>query len=336
MIYFDRRWDGDTGIGRFSREVSSRLSGFRDLPLTGNPASPFDVLRLTWFMILNPRALVFSPGYSAPLFGLNRFFFTVHDLNHIDTPGNSGFFKRLYYKLVLKRACRGAGRIFTVSDFSKKRIVDWAGISSSRVVCTGNGVSDIFSSSAKNDVDRDSLRGFLFSVGNRKLHKNEVASVKALAAAKGLAGVRLVFTGEPSRELLAEAMALGIDDRVQFLGALTEEQLCGLYQGALALIFPSLYEGFGLPAIEAMAIGCPVIASATTALGEVVGDAALVVDPTDNAQITRAIEQLAGDVGLRQALHAKGIERAATFSWSRVAAAVGRELPGLITSERLQ
>ncbi len=319
MIYYDRRWDGSSGIGRFCWEVFSRLSGTMPLPLSGNPASALDCLRLTLFMLFNPKAVVVSPGYSAPLLGLGRFIITVHDLNHIDTDHNSGLLKRLYYRLVLRRACRNAARVLTVSEFSRSRIIEWAGVSPDQVVCVGNGVSETFLCSAKNNVDRSPEKGFLFCVGNRKGHKNEGSVLHCVAALVEYPHLRLVFSGAATAELSALSESLGLENRVQFTGALTEASLCDHYREAAALVFPSLYEGFGLPAIEAMAVGCPVIASSTTALGEVVGSAGVLINPIDRQSIVSAVRSVLASAELRADLALAGSVRAGDFCWSDVA-----------------
>lgn len=332
MIFFDARWNGDTGIGRFCREVRFRIHSFTDLPLDGNPAGPFDPLRLAAFLVRKPNCAFFSPGYNSPIFGAGKFILTVHDLNHVDVEDNSGFLKRLYYRFVLKRACKRASRIFTVSEFSRQRIISWAKVSGESVVCVGNGVSDVFLQGQRNDTSRDPSDGYLFCVGNRKGHKNEVAAVRALGDLRSYPNIRLVFSGSPSGELLDEAERVGVSSRVSFAGRLSEDELRAHYQSAAALVFLSHYEGFGLPLVEAMAVGCPVIASSTTALGEIAGNAAVLVDPKDRAAILVALNSVLESTELRRELAVMGKCRAAEFSWERVAERVEREvrLAGLV------
>lgn len=318
QFFFDDRWDGPTGIGRYCRELKRRFSSSLSLPLRGNPAGALDVIWLTTFMLLNGRARVVSPGFAAPLLGLSRFVLSVHDLNHVDTSHNTGFLKRLYYRCVLLRACRKAAVVLTVSEFSKNRILAWSGASADRVVVVGNGVSEVFLSSSKNDVTRDAERGYILCVGNRKAHKNEQAAVRALAALEDYPELRLVFSGEPSDDLVELARQFGVEDRVRFTGFVSEEQLASLYANASLLLFPSLYEGFGLPAVEAMATGCPVIASRTTALGEVCDDAAVLVSPESDEEIIEAVDAVLASVDLRLELKLRGLRRADVFSWAAV------------------
>jgi len=145
----------------------------------------------------------------------------------------------------------------------------------------------------------------------------------------------LVFSGEPSDDLMDLARRFGVENRVHFSGFASEEQLASLYANASLLLFPSFYEGFGLPAVEAMATGCPVIASRTTALGEVCDDAAVLVSPESDEEIVAAVDAVLSSVDLRLELKERGLRRADVFSWAAVhqraeaavAAAFGNKVP---------
>ena len=130
------------------------------------------------------------------------------------------------------------------------------------------------------------------------------------------------MTGYPSEELSTLINEYQLSERVVFIGKVQEERLPSLYKGSLCLVFPSLYEGFGLPVVEAMACGIPVLTSNTTSLPEVAGDAAILVNPESVDEIKTGIEKLISDQALRANLIAKGLERAKRFSWDGVAARV--------------
>lgn len=315
-IWMDGRWVGAHGIGRFAAELAAR-NGYQRLPLEGRPMAPADPLKLALALRrLDRRGVFFSPGYNAPLWARQPFVFTVHDLNHIDRSENSSWLKRLYYQFVLRGACRRAAVVLTVSEYSRTRIVDWAGIAAQRVVNVGNGVDASFR--PEGDL-HDAGGPYLLCVGNRKLHKNEERVVEAFAMS-GLAGpLRLVFTGEPSPELERVIASHRLQARVVFAGRVPEASLPGLYRGATALLFPSLYEGFGLPVIEAFACGTPVVTSNTTSLPEVAADAALLVDPLSTPQIAEAITRVVSDPALRATLRERGLRRAADYGWPAVA-----------------
>ena len=150
---------------------------------------------------------------------------------------------------------------------------------------------------------------------------------EAFAKAQIDAKIRLVLTGDPAAEIAECVDRNHAAARVHFVGVVPEIALPSLYRGAEALIFPSLYEGFGLPVLEAMACGTPVVTANITAMPETAGDAALLVDPTSVEQIRAAIEQIVSDTSLRQRLLDKGVTQAAQFSWVSTAAKV-RELFG--------
>ena len=162
---------------------------------------------------------------------------------------------------------------------------------------------------------------YLLCVSNRKRHKNEFRVVEAFARARLAAEIRLVFTGKPTRTRRVHRTAR-VTSRVHFTGVVPEVKLPSLYRGAEALIFPSLYEGFGLPFVEAMACGTPVLTSNITAMPEVAGGAALLVDPTSVEQIAAATGKIVNDTSLREQLREKGLARAAQFSWFSTAARV--------------
>ncbi len=334
MIYADQRWIGDHGIGRFARRVLAGLD-YRPVSLVSHPASPLDPWRLTReFGKLTAKDLFFSPGYNAPLFCNSPFVFTVHDLNHIDRPENSNPLKRLYYATVLKRACHRAARILTVSEFSRRRVVEWSGVAPERVFNVGCGVDPEYNPGVK---PYHFPFPYLLCVSNRKRHKNEFRVVEAFARARLAADTRLIFTGKPTAELANCVERCKMTARVQFVGVVLDANLPSLYRSAEALVFPSLYEGFGLPVLEAMACGTPVVTANTTALPEVAGEAALQVDPTSVEQIAEAIERIVNDNSLREQLRDKGLAQAAKSSWATTTARVHELLTGAVGYvERLQ
>lgn len=331
MYTIDTRWLGPHGIGRFTAEIQRRLA-LRDWGLAGSPSAPLDPLHLTWAMAKLPQdAMVFIPGYNAPLWPVRPFIFTLHDLNHLDVPNNSSASKRLYYHLVIRRACHTALRVLTVSEFSRQRIIEWAGVSPQQVVNVGCGVDASFNLEGER---HDPGFGYFLMVSSRRPHKNETRVLAAFARARIDPAIRLLLTGFPTNALQAYIAQLGLTERVVFMGRVEDAQLPALYRGALGLLFPSLYEGFGLPVVEAMASGIPVLTSTVTALPEVAGDAALLVDPYDVDAIASGIERLLTDENLRTRLRAAGLKRAAMFRWDDVAARIKRVLDELALSGR--
>jgi glycosyltransferase involved in cell wall biosynthesis len=225
---------------------------------------------------------------------------TIHDLSFERDATLMSRRHRRVFRLVVPRAARGAARVLTVSERSKRDIVELYGVPAERIVVTPNGVDPVFSPGAPGSHD------YVLAVGAIQRRKNQLA---ALAAAQA-AGLPLVVVG-PEKD---PAVASELRERGAILrGYVPIEELADLYRGAACLVQASLYEGFGLPVLEAMACGTPVVTVPDAALLEIVGEAAVVVDAHDLGDgIRRAI---AG----RDALSAAGLERARAFSWRRSA-----------------
>jgi glycosyltransferase involved in cell wall biosynthesis len=330
MIYADQRWIGDHGIGRFARNVLAELD-YCPVPLASHPAAPLDAWRLARALGgLTRNDLFFSPGYNTPLYCASPFVFTICDLSHIYCPENTSPMIRLYYATIAKRAARCAERILTISEFTRGQIVEWSGIPAENVFNVACGVDAAYHPGGE-------VYGlpfpYLLCVSNRKRHKNEFRVVEAFAQAGIASDIKLVFTGDPTAELMDSIARNHVSEGVHFVGRVPEMKLPSLYRGAQALAFPSLYEGFGLPLLEAMACGTPVVTSNSTALPEVAGDAAVLVDPTSTEQIAEAIKQILRDTPLREQLRKKGLARAAQFRWSRTTEMV-HELIGAVSRVR--
>jgi glycosyltransferase involved in cell wall biosynthesis len=327
VIYSDQRWIGNHGIGRFARHVLASLD-YRPVQLRSNPAAPLDSWLLSRALRqLKHTDLFFSPGYNTPVFCASPFVFTIHDLTHIHCPESRRPHVQLYYATVMKRACRRAARIITVSEFTRKQIIDWSEVAPEKVVNVGNGIESTYHPQGDSYV-----LGFpyLLSVSNRKPHKNEFRIVEAFAKADLDPRMRLVFTGETTEKLSHWIDTQQVRSRVEFMGNVPEESLPSLYRGAQALIFPSLYEGFGLPIIEAMACGTPVVTSNITAMPETAGFAALFVNPRSVEEIANAMERIIGDRSLRNQMRDQGIIRAGEFSWEATCLRVAQLLREIV------
>jgi glycosyltransferase involved in cell wall biosynthesis len=250
----------------------------------------------------------------------------MHDLNHLDRKENSSPLKRLYYATIVMRASHCASKILTVSEFSRGRIIDWFGLSPEKVVNVRCGVApEYYPEVAPYELPFP----YLLCVSNRRLHKNEFRQVEAFAKSGLSEQIKLVFTGEPTAELANCIDRNHVTQSVHFVGRVPEARLPSLYRSAEALVFASLYEGFGLPVLEALACGTPVVTSNTTSLPEVAGDAALLVDPTSVEQIATAIKIIICDDSLRQELRGRGLKQAARFPWTATAAKVQEILAGI-------
>jgi glycosyltransferase involved in cell wall biosynthesis len=260
--------------------------------------------------------LFFSPGYNSPVGWPKPFVFTLHDLNHLCVRDNSNVVKRAYYKHVIRPACHRAAFVLTVSEYSKREISAWAGVKEEKVINVGNGVGAPFTPAGRK---YEPGYPYLLYVGSRKPHKNLPRLLEAYSQSGVRRDVRLVLTGSPDEQISGDLERLGLSGDVVFADSYADGDLSDLYRGALALVFPSLYEGFGLPPLEAMACGVPVLTSNVCSLPEVVDDAGVLVDPLDVEAIADGIRRLVQDSELRTELRQKGLLRAKEFSWDKAA-----------------
>ena len=252
----------------------------------------------------------------------------VHDLSFRAHPE---YFPRTvawYMRWLTGWAMQQARRILTVSEFSRQELCRFYPVDPAKVVVVPNGVGAEFqpASAATAAADqailaRHDLRTpYILALGNIHPRKNLARVLEAYCCLRQQrdAAPVMVWAGMPrwdSSELLGQARAAA----VILTGFVAQADLPALYRQATMLVYPSLYEGFGLPPLEAMACGTPVVTSNTTSLPEVVGEAALTVDPTNTGEITAAMARLLDDASLRQHLHRAGLARAAEFSWTRTA-----------------
>ena len=243
--------------------------------------------------------LFHAPHYVVPFTSV-PFVVTIHDLIHLRNPNPIA---RLYARQMIGRAVRRSRRVLTVSETVKREIVSTFGREDDHVLVTPNGVGAPFSESGPAAEGR-----YFLYVGNDKPHKNIDVLVDAFAS---VSGASLVLTGAAFERFKPR-------ERVVVSGFVDDAKLASLYRGAIALVIPSREEGFGLPALEAMASGCAVITSNAAALVEITGDAALHVEP-DAASLAAAMARVASDESLRAALASRGIERAKQFTWTRCA-----------------
>jgi len=248
---------------------------------------------------------------------------TIHDLSFERDRAMMGLRDGIIFRTVVPRAARRAERVLTVSERTRRDLIDHYGLPENKIVVTPNGVDPAFGP----DGPKADGSAYALFVGALQPRKDPVSAVEAIALLDG--SLRLVVAGpdKGGATALREAVArLGLEDRVELLGYVEQDRLAALYRGAACLVFPSRYEGFGLPVIEAMACGTPVVAARTSALPEVAGDAAVLVEPGSPAALAQGISDVLAD---RERLTAAGLERARSFSWRKSAErtlAVYREL----------
>jgi len=269
--------------------------------------------------------LLFVPHYNVPVSAVARSVVTIHDLIHLKFPQflpSKGAL--LYANLFLRHVVPRARAILTVSEHSRRDLVETLGLPESRITVTPLGFAPQFRPRDPEEIAEALSRlglaaGYLLYVGNLKEFKNVPLLVRAYRE------LRQKSDGLPPLVLVGRNSIAGFEEvireagGVRWLPEVRREDLPLVYGGAMALVFPSLYEGFGLPPLEAMACGTPVICSNRASLPEVVGDAALLIDPLSLEDLQAAMVRVAGDAGLRQALREAGLARSRRFTWRRTA-----------------
>ncbi|BAL99077.1 MULTISPECIES: glycosyltransferase family 4 protein [Caldilinea] len=273
-------------------------------------------------------SLYHSPYYLMPYRPGLPTVLTFYDLIPLRFPAYVSLRARMLFRFTAQMALCTARHVIAISEASRRDLLATFSVSPERVTAIPLAAEARFCRQPRAVVERVlahySLPAeFLLYVGSNKPHKNLVNLVHAYAALPPKAPLLLIAGPWDARHPDARqaAQQLGVSERVRFLGIVDDKDLPALYSGALAFVFPSLYEGFGLPALEAMACGAPVACSNASSLPEVVGDAALLFDPSDVRALTEAMQRLIEDAALRQRLSERGLRRAGTFSWQRNASA---------------
>jgi glycosyltransferase involved in cell wall biosynthesis len=274
---------------------------------------------------------ILDHSYAHLLYTLDprRTLVTVHDLAPLRYPSRGWGPSHLSW-IIAWRGLRRAEHIIAVSAFTASELQASSGIRTANVYVVPNAVGGSFrpQSEATIKAVRSQYTGLgthlLLHVGHTQSRKNLPTLVRALSAlrARGFDACLLQVGGVPGHDLRAAIEESGLRDRVRFLGAVRDADLIALYSAADVFVFPSLYEGFGLPVLEAMACGTPVVASNAASLPEVVGEAGILVDPGDAQSIADAIARVLSDDGVARDLRAAGLERAKQFTWQRAASAV--------------
>lgn len=274
--------------------------------------------------------LFWSPHYNIPLFPIRakKRLVTIHDVLHLTFSHLFKPFAKAYAKVVLEAAVRLSDQIITDSYFSKREIEAHTSANPHKLEVIYLGVDHIaFNPLAKQDASRVKIfekyqlqAPFLLFVGSYKKHKNVEGLVETfnLLHQRGWHDLSLVIVGMPLIEKIYQDFP-SLQGSMRFIGNVPDLDLPHFYSSAEAFVFPSLYEGFGLPPLEAMSCGCPTVVSAQGAMPEVCGDGAVYVDPLDPSHMADILEKLLQNAEMRRELVQKGIERSRTFSWERCA-----------------
>jgi glycosyltransferase involved in cell wall biosynthesis len=353
-IAIDARKLHDFGIGTYIRNILMELSrldrdteyvvlcrpddidsgdvlgrNFRMVPETASPYSVGEQFKIPLALAREGVQLVHEPHYVLPPLLQCRSVVTIHDCIHLMFPEYLPNRLAYYYaKGSMWTASKKADRILTVSEASKRDILRFFQVKPEKVVVIHNAIDERFLAPA--NAERMELvrqryqldHPFVLYVGNIKPHKNIERLIAAFGRARGQChdDLKLIIIGDEISKYPALRQSVHkhkLDKHVRFLGFQPMETLAAFYRLARAFVFPSLYEGFGLPPLEAMACGAPVVTSNVSSLPEVAGGAALLVDPYDEESIANGIVRAVTDDTLRAELIEKGKQRGRAFSWKQ-------------------
>jgi glycosyltransferase involved in cell wall biosynthesis len=278
---------------------------------------------------INPDLVHFT-NLNHPVFYRGKFVVTIHDLTLFSYAERAGFAKKFAYNYVISKAAKNSEKILTVSEYARKEILKKFNLEPNKVVVTYNGIDEKFtkitSPKALERVNKYKLdKPYFLYVGQWRSHKNLLTLVRAFSKflkADNKDKIDLVFSGkiDPKYpQLIDEIKKLDIGNYVKFTGFIEDDDLPVIYNNALAFVFPSLSEGFGLPALEAQACSVPVISSTSTSLPEVLADAALYFNPESEDDLTKKMLEIAEDPKLREKLTEKGLKNVKRFSWDEAA-----------------
>jgi glycosyltransferase involved in cell wall biosynthesis len=261
--------------------------------------------------------------------------FTVHDLAFLAHPETHLRTNRAYLGFMMPRFVRAATRVIADSEATRRDVLRHYNLPPDKVRVVHLGVEPMFrpldpaQARALVSVRQRLAEPYILFVGTLEPRKNLTGLLAAYRrlVQERVEAPRLAIAGAPGwlyEEVYRQVRTWGLGERVSFLGRVPDADLPPLYSAAAAFAYPSLYEGFGLPPLEALACGAPVVCSNRSSLPEVVGDAALLVDPTNHGALATALGRLLDDAALRQQLRARGLARAAEFTWERAATATAR------------
>ncbi|SDB94111.1 glycosyltransferase family 4 protein [Acinetobacter boissieri] len=294
------------------------LKKFNIKEVRGYKGHLWEQITLPIFLKKNCSPLLLSLCSTAPVLYFNQIV-THHDITYIRYPKSFSWKFKLFYKLLIPNILRNSKRVLTVSSFSKQEISEYYNVDPQKISIIYNAVSSQFN---LNDVGKED---FALAVSSPNYHKNFQKMIEAFLVSN--TKTKLYIIGSLSNTF--NNIQYKKDSRIKFLGRLTDEEMILLYQKAKFFIFPSLYEGFGIPPLEAQACGCPVISSNTTAMPEVLGDSVIYFDPNNLTEIVSTIETISSDKELVDELIERGLSNVKRFSWKSSALQLNKIIEGV-------
>ncbi|MFD0764654.1 glycosyltransferase family 4 protein [Mucilaginibacter lutimaris] len=310
-----------TGTQRYTQKI---LASFPDEVIRLAPSTGISrgMIGHLWEQVILPvklkNNLLWSPSNSGPML-VGKQVVTIHDLVTVDHP--EWFNKKFttWYNYMLPVLCKKAAHIIAISDFTRQRLIELYRVPENKISMIYNG-ADLPLPVLSNFDMQLPFKRYVLSLGSLEPRKNIPLLLNAWNAVlpKLPEDVGLIVVGaRGNTKIFKDAGITNIPDRVHFTGHVTDEYITQLYKNAMFFVYLSAYEGFGLPPLEAMALGTPVLVGNKTAMPEVVGDAGLLVDTNSPAECENALLRLVGDENLRTDLAAKGTEQCKKFDWNK-------------------
>ncbi|MDP8634653.1 glycosyltransferase family 1 protein [Serratia marcescens] len=339
MIYVNARFltQNLTGVQRFAEQISLEFKKIRsDVVFLAPPdilrdeiASKLDVIKIGergghfWEQLTLPNylkknggGLLINLGNTGPVFYRNQVV-THHDVTYKKFPQSYSWKFRSIYNTFIPLMLKNSRALITVSEFSKDEIDSVYHYGKDRINVIYNASSDVFKKKAITSNSQEANKYFL-AVSSPSFHKNFHGLIKAFSKAEKFDGYSLKIIGEKSQNLGGidlDELIKNCKNKIEFLGRVSDDELVELYSNAYSFIFPSLYEGFGIPPLEAQACDCPVLSSNAASMPEVLSDSAIFFNPEDESEIVNAMYMIRDNPTLRVQLIEKGRENVKRFSW---------------------
>lgn len=291
----------------------------------------WEQLDLPLYLRKHGNPLLVSLCSTAPLFYNNQIA-THHDVTYVRHPESYTRMFRLLYRTMTPIMLSRIKALLTVSNFSKGEISQFYNYSEKKIFVVPNAVSGAFQPGPPLKEQQD----YLLAVSSPSAHKNFSRMIQAFLRLRDHDDLQLHIVGGASDIFNDDHLQrlASRDPRIRFLGRLSDAELIAQYQGATAFVFPSLYEGFGIPPLEAQACGCPVLAANAASIPEVLQASALYFDPMDVSHMASAMERILTDLPLRQSLRRRGLNNVARFSWDESARRISQRIDALLTPSR--
>lgn len=340
------------GVQRFAEQISLELASLRDDLVFVTPANItrhetaerlnarvighnrghlWEQLDLPLWLLRNGRPPLVSLCNTAPLAYANQIV-THHDITYVRYPESYSRAFRLLYCNIMPLLLRRTRALMTVSEFSREEISAHYGYPFDKISIVPNAVAEAFRPFCASGCHEPTP--YLLAVSSHNAHKNFARMVNAFLSLQGFDDVQLHIVGDAHGVFAGLNADLAQHPRIRLLGRLTDEELVEQYQGATAFVFPSLYEGFGIPPLEAQACDCPVIAANSASIPEVLGRSALYFDPLNLSSMALAMRRILENAELRNDLRALGRANVARFAWKSSALKVSDLIDQVLTGKR--